>query len=190
MGDHEGFGLLYRSLNPPLLRYLRHHAPTVAEDLASEVWVAATRNLPSFDGDIAQFRTWLFTVAKRRLVDHYRSQRRRRSVALEVVPEPRDPMDLQAAVTAQLSAQEAVNLLVRALPADQAEVVLLRVLGDLSVEQVAHVMGRSRGAVRALQHRAIKRLQQTYPSPAQPVAAPTPRVTPRYLARRLSALNG
>jgi RNA polymerase sigma-70 factor (ECF subfamily) len=107
-----------------------------------------------------------------------------------VVPEPLDPVDLEGAVTAKLSAQEAVNLLVQALPADQAEVVLLRVVGDLNVEQVSCVMGRSPGAIRALQHRAIRRLQQTYPSPAQPVAAPTPRETPRYLARRLSALNG
>lgn len=160
-GGEWGTTLLYRTLNPSLLRYLRHHVHGVAEDLASECWVAAVQGLSSFQGDIDDFRAWLFTVARRRVVDHYRREDRRpKVVPLEAAAESASFSDPADEVIAGLSAQQAIELLTRELSHDQAEVVLLRVVSELSVEQVAHIMGRSPGSVRVLQHRALRRLEK------------------------------
>jgi len=159
-GDEWATTCLFRTSNPALLRYLRHHAPDVAEDLLAETWLAAAKHLPAFQGDADDFRAWLFTVARRRVADHYRRRNRRpSSVDLdpETLPPASDRTDESALGT--VSAQSAIVALVRDLPADQAEVVLLRVVADLSVDQVAEITGRSPGSVRVLQHRALRRLE-------------------------------
>src|SRR5690349_7017306 len=71
-GDQAALTLVYRELNPRLLRYLRHHAGPVAEDLASDVWLALAPRLDGFTGTIEQFRALMFTIARRRVVDEYR----------------------------------------------------------------------------------------------------------------------
>jgi RNA polymerase sigma-70 factor (ECF subfamily) len=159
VGDEWAIACLFRAFQPPLLRYLRHHAPEVAEDLASETWLAAAKGLARFEGDVGDFRAWLFSVAWRRVADHYRRRGRQpKQVLLDDAGEPAAPVDVGDAAVGQLSAQAAIDALVRDLPHDQAEVVLLRVLADLSVDEVAKVMGRSPGSVRVLQHRALRQL--------------------------------
>jgi RNA polymerase sigma-70 factor (ECF subfamily) len=158
-GDENAVTLLFRSSNPALLRYLRHHAPSVAEDLLADTWLAAVRRLPSFRGDAEDFRGWLFAVARRRVADHHRRRLRRpEAVTLDDAVEIPGP-DPQAVAVNSLSAQQAIAALVRDLPKDQAEVVLLRVVADLDVAQVARVLGRSPGSVRVTQHRALRRLE-------------------------------
>lgn len=158
-GDESAIGSLFRAFQPPLLRYLRRQASPVADDLASETWLAVARQLPSFSGSVGDFRALLFTIARRRVVDHYRAEGRRPSKRpLEARDEPIGGGDPSETVINQLSAQQAVDELVGALSAAQAEVVLLRVVAGLSVEETAVVIGRSPGAVRVLQHRALRRL--------------------------------
>ena len=162
-GDQAALTLVYRELNPRLLRYLRHHAGPVAEDLASEVWLALAPQLDGFRGTFEQFRALMFTVARRRVVDEYRRKRRApASAALDDALELADGSDTEAVAVEQLTTQGAVETLVRRLPADQAEIVLLRTLGDLDVAQVAQILGKSNGAVRIAQHRALRRLEQTF----------------------------
>jgi RNA polymerase sigma-70 factor (ECF subfamily) len=149
---------LYRDLQPSLLRYLRSQAPADGEDLASEVWLDAASSLIRFEGDETAFRRWLFTIARRRLIDLRRRDGRRRAVL--------DPLDhsLAAATTDPedrlLAASEAEVALARiaSLPPDQAEIVLLRVIGGFAVNDVAVIVGKKPGAVRVLQHRGLKRL--------------------------------
>src|SRR5438445_11038998 len=69
-GNEDAITVLYRALNHLLLRYFKANASSVADDLAQEVWLGAAPRLASFEGDEQQFRTWLFTVARRRLVAH------------------------------------------------------------------------------------------------------------------------
>ena len=176
-GNQAAIACLYRWLNPALLRYLRHHAADVAEDLASEVWLAAAQGLNHFDGQASAFRSWLFTVARRRVVDHYRMlERRPRCISVDLLAADIHGLagdiqgrhgafqalasDIGQVVADRLSAQGAVAALSRDLPADQAEVILLRVLADLSVIEVARIMKRSPGAIRVLQHRALRALAQ------------------------------
>lgn len=163
-GDELGVVRLYRAFNPQLLRYLGHHAPDVAEDLASEVWLAAAKGLSTFKGEPVDFRSFLFSVARRRVADHYRSRARRpRQAPFDEISRGGlrgdvGPKDIGDEVVGDLSAQEAIAALTNALSADQAEVVLLRVVAELSVEEVAKIMGRSPGSIRVLQHRALQRL--------------------------------
>jgi RNA polymerase sigma-70 factor (ECF subfamily) len=161
-GDEAAIATLFQALHPQLLRYVRHQAPDVCEDLVAETWLAAARLLPDFEGDVGDFRALLFSIARRRVVDHYRARARRPvTVELDGAPQPVEP-DPAEAVVAALSSDQAVEALLRGLPPDQAEVVLMRVVGDLSADEVAAVTQRTAGAVRVLQHRALRRLARAY----------------------------
>jgi RNA polymerase sigma-70 factor (ECF subfamily) len=158
-GDEAAFGILWRDLQPRLLRYLGTLAPGAAEDLASETWLRIVQGLDRFDGDERAFRGWVFTVARHRAVDRWRRRARRRDElvpadALAGLPAPDDPAE--AAVEA-ISSRAAVAL-IATLPPDQAEVVLLRVVAGLDVAQVAAITGKVPGNVRVLTHRALRRL--------------------------------
>ena len=165
-GDDQAIALLYRALQPSLLRYLRHEAPAAAEDLASETWLGAAQSLAAFEGDVDAFRAFLFTIARRRVADHYRTTARRpRLVPLQGEPDGNPVADSADLIVGRMSDQEAVEALLAGLAPDQAEVLLLRVVAGLNVEQVAEILGRSPGAIRMLQHRAVQRLQKV---PADP----------------------
>jgi RNA polymerase sigma-70 factor (ECF subfamily) len=166
-GDEAAIATLYRELQPQLLRYLRHHAGRFAEDIASEVWLGLAPQLAGFGGTGADLRALMFTIARRRVVDHYRHHGRRPSIcSLDDSADRADGIDVAARAVENVTAQGAVAALVRGLPDDQAEIVLLRVLGELDVAQVAQIVGKSAGAVRIAQHRALQHLQQTLPRKA------------------------
>jgi RNA polymerase sigma-70 factor (ECF subfamily) len=159
-GDDWAVAFLYDQIQPALLRYLRWQEASMAEDLASEVWLAVAEGLRRFDGDEPAFKGWIFTIARRRLADHRRRMGKRNARALPTEALSQlladdDPADL---VTSRMSAQDAISALTSVLPAEQAEVVMLRVVGGLPVEEVARVVGKRPGAVRVLQHRALRRL--------------------------------
>jgi len=162
-GDQAALAALYRALNPPLLRYLRHHVGPVAEDVASDVWFALAPQLAGFSGSYAELRALMFAVARRRVVDQYRRNGRRApAVSFDETFDRAGSNDTETEAVEQLTAQGAVEKLVRCLPADQAEIVLLRVLGDLDAGQIAAIVGKSVGSVRVAQHRALQRLQRAF----------------------------
>jgi RNA polymerase sigma-70 factor (ECF subfamily) len=161
-GGESAFAQLYDSYNPLLERYFAARAPSVAEDLAAETWMGAARKLSAFRGDESQFRSWLFTIAHRRLADHWREVKRQGSEPAdrESLADYQAPDDTEGSVLDVLSGRAAVRRIAGMLTAEQAEVVLLRVVGGLEVEQVARIMGRRPGTVRVIQHRALKRLSR------------------------------
>jgi RNA polymerase sigma-70 factor (ECF subfamily) len=133
--------------------YLRAAGATDSEDLLSEVFVDVLRSLERFQGDDDALRRWVFTIAHHRLVDDHRRRARRRRLLLtqrgpRVAP-PDEPLD--PALVAALDA----------LTPDQREVVVLRFVADLSLETVAAMTNRAEGAVKSLQHRALRNLAAT-----------------------------
>jgi RNA polymerase sigma factor (sigma-70 family) len=159
-GDEWAFGELYRLLQPGLLGFLRALAPDAAEDLAAEAWVQVAGRLAAFPGDGEGFRRLLYTVARRRAVDHHRARSRRRTdpvdaTALADLVAPDDPAGTVVALDA---GRAAVDRIVALLPRAQAEVVVLRVVSGLSIPEVADVVGRSPAAVSVLLSRALQRL--------------------------------
>lgn len=174
--DGEGWAIaaLYREIHPRLLRYLRAREPRMADDLASEVWLDVARGVTRFSGGESDFRRWLFTIARRRLVDHRRRSARRRThpVPSESLHHVADPSDVETEALDTVAAQDAIVRLVQILPPDQAEVVILRVVGGLSAEEAGKVMGKRPGAIRVLQHRALERLARELGASA--VTGPNP----------------
>ena len=180
-GGEWAVATLYRWLAPAVVGYLRARAGDDAEDLASETWLAVARGLSGFTGDETAFRSWVFTIAHRRLVDHHRASSRRlrtrsltgepgdgsdRSGSLAELASGDDPA---AEVMAAMAGDEAVRRIVALLPPDQAEIVLLRVVAGLPVEDVAGITGRKPGTVRVLQHRALRRLAERLERPVNGV---------------------
>jgi RNA polymerase sigma-70 factor (ECF subfamily) len=144
------------------------HGALDPDDLASETFLDVFRGLGGFAGDEQGLRSWVFTIAHRRLVDDWRRRGRRPQLAdggEELLPDAVGG-DVEDDVLTRLGT-EAVHRLCAGLPADQRSVLLLRVLADLTVEQVAEVLGRSVGSVKALQRRGLRRLREEL-TPAVP----------------------
>jgi RNA polymerase sigma-70 factor, ECF subfamily len=159
-GSEDQFAVLWRDANPALLRYLRVLAPENAEDIAAETWMHVIRGLPRFIGDEAAWRAWLFTTARRRLIDQARLHKRHPAEPLDEVSAadmPRSPDTAQLAL--DNLATEAAIALVSRLPALQAEVIMLRVVAGLDTEAVADLLGKSPGNVRVIAHRGLKKLE-------------------------------
>ena len=167
-GDEEAFRLLYREVQPGLLRYLRGMVGADAEDLASETWLQIARDIRSFRDEGAGFRGWAVRIARHRALDHLRRTKRRPVADVPVEVLAGLPADWDTAdEVIQLAATNAAVALIATLPKDQAEAVLLRVVVGLDVEATARVMGKRPGAVRTAAWRGLrglaKRLEQTRP---------------------------
>lgn len=159
-GDERAAERLYRAFDPMLVRYLRSQEPRVADDLAGEVWLAIAGALEQFRGDESGFRSWMFTIAHRRVLEHRRRGLRRRTDPAEPESFTMDPSHEDVADTAadSVDALRAVETIAEVLSPEQAEVLILRVVADLSAAQVAELLGRPEPWVRITQHRALKKL--------------------------------
>jgi RNA polymerase sigma-70 factor (ECF subfamily) len=160
-GDREALGQLWRAYNHLLLRYFRGKGMAEPDDLASTVWLEVANGLQRFEGGEPEFRRWMFTIAARRRIDDIRASKRR-DIHKERHDEWRAPVTTLSAAdeSEQGEALDRALALVRSLPPDQAEAVLLRVVADLSVAEVANILGRREGTVRVLVHRGLKRLAE------------------------------
>ena len=162
--DGADLDALYRELQPALLCHLRVAYAGQAEDIAGDVWTEVAATFPRFVGGNDAFRAWVFTLARRRLIDSYRRAGRR--------PTDRLVGDLYQAsadrpedeTVARLSSEATIARLRQLLPADQAEVLLLRVVSGFSVQEVATLTAKTAVNVRVLQHRALHRLADRLPA--------------------------
>jgi RNA polymerase sigma factor (sigma-70 family) len=152
---------IYRAFAPAVAGYVRMQGAADPDDVASEVFIGAFRTIASFQGGEEQFRSWLFTIAHRRLLDERRRLGRRATIVdsyAEAVDVPA-PFDAEAAALQRL-AGERVRRLCEQLVPDQRDVLLLRLVGGLTVEEVAAVVDKSPGAVKALQRRGLAALRK------------------------------
>ena len=165
-GDRHALGRLYDTYRDRVARFAtgRLGDAEKAEDVTSETFEAVCRNLGSYRAG-TDFEAWLFTIAHRRVADHFRRRYRRQEVALdEAVPGGAGPDAVPAVAgpeEALLAAERRAEVAgaFRRLRPDQQEVLALRVLGGLSAAQVGEVLGKSEGAVRVAQHRALQSLR-------------------------------
>jgi RNA polymerase sigma-70 factor, ECF subfamily len=145
---------LFHRLQPTLLRYLRAQEPGEAEDLASEAWLDIAHGIGRFEGDEPAFRRWAFTIARRRLIDFRRSRARRRTDPAPIEVLARQPGQAEPGMDAAALSHLA------ALPPEQAEILLLRVVAGFDSNEVALITGKKPGTVRVIQKRALERLAQ------------------------------
>jgi RNA polymerase sigma factor (sigma-70 family) len=152
---------LWRELAPVVSGYLRAQGAAEPEDMTSDVFLNVFSRLGSFRGDEDQLRAWVFTIAHHRLVDERRRQARRPLMAdlpLDRLGQ-RSGGDVEADAARRMS-DERVHAMCAALPPDQRDVLLLRMAADLTLAQTADALGKSPGAVKALQHRAVAALRR------------------------------
>ncbi len=165
-GDEAAFAVAYRLVQPGLHGYLRWLVGDDAEDVASGAWLEIARDLGRFRGDGAGFRGWTATIVRRQALDHLRRQKvRSRPSALEQdardLPGPLGAHGAHGQALESLSTEDALQL-IRGLPRDQAEVVLLRVVVGLDGPAAARVLGKRPGAVRTAGCRGLKRLARQF----------------------------
>lgn len=153
---------IYRELSPVVTGYLRANGAQDPEDMTAEVFLRVVQDLARFTGDEAHFRSWVFVIAHHRMID----DRRRRS------RHPESPLQLetlaaQAAGNVEHEAMDnlsssAVAAIIRRCAPEQREVLLLRVVGGLTLGETAEVVGKSVGAVKALQRRGVAAIAREF----------------------------
>jgi RNA polymerase sigma-70 factor, ECF subfamily len=158
-GDGDAFRVVYRAVHPTLHRYLEVLVGTVdAEDVASETWAQACRDLHRFEGDADGFRGWVTTIGRHRARDHLRHRSRRPQVDRDLTGlEVESRTDVLACVDEALGTAEAVAL-IRTLPQAQAEAVMLRAVMGLDARTAGQILGRRPGAVRTAAQRGLATL--------------------------------
>jgi RNA polymerase sigma factor (sigma-70 family) len=161
-GADWAWARLYEDLAPVLLGYLRVHGAPEPEDLLGETFLQVVRDLERFDGDEAAWRSWVFTIAHRRLVDD-RRRRGRRPVAPAddaVLDDALPPVRGGEPDALERLGTEQVLRLLDGLTEDQRDALALRFVAGLSLPEVAEAMGRSANATKALQRRGLRTLRR------------------------------
>ena len=161
-GAREGadwaWSRLYASVSGQMLGYLRVQGAREPEDLVGETFLQLARNIKTFEGDEAGFRSWAFTVAHNRLIDERRALKRR-----PTTPIP-DPVELLGGdvehEAVELATTREIRAILDELPELQRDVLVLRFVGGFTIEEIARTLRRKPGAVKALQRRGIARLEK------------------------------
>lgn len=151
---------LYRELAGSVLAFLRSQAAPDPEDLLGECFVHLVRGLPTFEGTEADFRAWVFTIARSRLVDAWRAAGRRPSIPVADLAELPPNISAAEAADAALVGRVSVEAVLDRLNADQRMVLVLRVVQGFPLRDTARIMGRTEGSVKLLQHRALTNLRR------------------------------
>lgn len=162
LGDEAAWDEIYHDLAGPITGYLSGLGVTDPEDLAGEVFLQVARDIHRFEGSESAFRSWVFVIAHRRAIDWKRNAMRRPSIS-ELPSTDISGGDVEVEAM-ELVGTDSVTRLLDRLSEDQREVIALRIIGDLSLEETAAVMGKSVGAVKALQHRALRAIREVLQS--------------------------
>ena len=147
---------LYDAIAPQLTRYLRARGVTEPDDVVGETFVRVVRYIDGFDGDEAAFRTWVFTIGRNLVVDDLRRRAWRpvEAVTHEQLVTAAPKGDTEDDAMRDLAAAHVEEILEH-LSVDQRDVLLLRILGGLTIHEIAQVVGKKEGAVKMLQARGL-----------------------------------
>jgi RNA polymerase sigma-70 factor (ECF subfamily) len=158
-GDGDAFSVIWRELSPAVAGYLAARGATDPDGMTSDVFLALLPRLSELTGGVAGLRTFVFSIAHARMVDDARRRARRpATVEFDPVDHDRAAASAEHEALTRVSTQRVLDLLDRLSP-DYREVLALRVVADLGVEQTAAVMQRSAGSVKQLQRRALLALR-------------------------------
>ncbi len=155
---------IYRDLAGPVRGYVAARGAAEPEDVAAETFLDVARGIASFQGDEQQFRSWVFVIAHRRMLDARRARSRRPAIADEDVSALAHSLrggDVEADALARQGVADARQL-IASLTGDQQDVLLLRIVAGLSVRDAANALGKTEGAVKALQNRALETLRREW----------------------------
>ena len=161
-GEREALAELWRAHHTSVLRYLRSRRTVGADDVASQVWVDVAESISRFEGSHDDFRRWLFTIAHRRGVDSIRRAVREDRLAVRAADAVThvDGADVEQH---RGGALDRAIAMVSVLPDEMGAAVMLRVVNELPIADVASILGTSEGNVRVLVHRGVARLRRRFP---------------------------
>ncbi len=164
-GDAQAFGEIYDHYVGMVHRYVHHRVGdrTMAEDVTSETFVRALRRIDSLSFQGRDVGAWLITIARNIVFDHVKSSRYRLEVTTADMRDADTATDGPEDAVVQQLTNEALVACMRKLGPEQQECLALRFLHGLSVSETAQVMGKRDGAIKALQHRAVRRLAGMLP---------------------------
>jgi RNA polymerase sigma-70 factor (ECF subfamily) len=164
-GDAEAFGQLYDHYMSGVFRfiYYRVGSQQVAEDLTSETFVRGLRAIQRFNWQGKDFGAWLTTIARNLVADHFKSSRSRLEIVTETIPEGKTHAASPEHEVLALISNEILFEAVGSLPSEQRDCILMRFIQGLSIAQTAAALGRSEGAIKQLQLRAVRSLAKTVP---------------------------
>ena len=170
-GDKQAIGEIYRTHVDVIYRYIwaRIRDDNVTEDLTAQVFLKALEGLPSYRPSGKPFLAWLYRIAYARIVDHWRKQERRVEVPLEDTLPAREPRP-EELLEAEADWVTAIDLVAQ-LTDDQQDVVILRFIGELSLAEVAETLGKTVGATKAIQYRALATLARLLEKRGDPIQA-------------------
>lgn len=159
-GEPEAFGLLYDRYQPQIYRfvYIKVGTREDAEDATHQTFLNAWKHIGNYRSMGFPFSSWLYQIARNEVIDYYRTRKPNISVGDEEEAIP-DVHDL-AHTTDDRIVWEQVGHAIRTLKPEYQDVVVMRFVEELSVHETAEAMGRSEGAIKLLQHRAIKALKK------------------------------
>ena len=174
---------IYGQLGGAVHGYLRSQGVDDPEGATNDVFLRVFGALDRFSGTPAGFRSWVFTIAHHLVVDQRRfASRRPRAVAVEQLPEPAASGHDPEAIALGRLGLERLRALLDLLTAEQRDVLLLRFVADLSLEEVAAAQGRSVGSVKAMQHRALESVRRRLEEIGEVLDAPVSRAASATLA--------
>lgn len=164
-GDAEAFGQLYDHYVQGIFRfvYYRVGSSTLAEDLTSETFVRALRSIQRFKWQGKDFGAWLTTIARNLIADHFKSSRSKLEITTDTIPEPRNSAPSTEEDVLSALSNEMLSVAINRLSKEQRECILMRFIQGLSIAQTAVALGRSEGAIKQLQLRAIRSLAKLVP---------------------------
>ena len=168
-GDAEAFGQLYDHYVTGVFRfvYYRVGSQQLAEDLTSETFVRGLRAIQRFNWQGKDFGAWLTTIARNLVADHFKSSRTRLEIVAETIPEGKVTVASPEQEVLALISNEMLFEAVNSLPNEQRDCILMRFIQGLSIAQTAAALGRSEGAIKQLQLRAVRSLAKTMPEDAR-----------------------
>ena len=158
-GESESFGLLYDQYFSAIYRFvfLKVSNQTDAEDLTQQVFLKAWKNIGSYKSQGFPFSSWLYKIAHNTVIDHYRTQKIH--VDLETVVDQAIANWSNEDRTNEMLNLEIVQVSIKKLESEQQTVLIMKFTNELSNKEIAHTLNKSEGAVRVIQHRALKKLK-------------------------------
>ncbi len=161
LGADWAWRFLYERTAPGVRSYLSFRGADDPDGLVGDVFLAAAKGIGGFEGGEDGFRSWMYAIAHARLVDERRMRARRRtdptdSSEFAGIP---DGSDVETVVLERFSSERVAELFSLLSP-DQRDVLTLRIIADLSLDETASILGKRVGAVKVLQHRGLSRLKK------------------------------
>ncbi len=159
-GDSAAFGKLYDRYLPPIYRFvfIKVGRKQDAEDLSQQVFASAWQNIEGFEFKGFPFSSWIYRIASNAVIDYYRTYKS--NVSIDAVSEEHFSEDAndEARVDHAIN-MSAIRVALTRLEPDQQNVLLMKFVEDLSNKEIADALGKTEGAVRVIQHRALKQLK-------------------------------